>query len=342
MIWKPKAQAKVTKTETAHAVSLLSSAVWHMGIIEEFAHIRYIGAMHPNLSDSGSHHGVEVWTDIVEDQYGYQGVPMAEDLGTSSIDEIETVLSAVEATGKGFPRDEVYSVIMIESGWKPHNYYHSKLVPPEKAAGGLIGFMPFVLKSLGWDDTAIEFRKLSTAEQAPWVAEYFRRSAPWKYPGDTYVATAAGGYTGKSGATTVYKNDPNKQNDAWDLNKVWDINKDEVITVEELRQVLLTRMKKAPVGGEVIEPGPKAPPGGSPGEPSPALVYWLGVCTSPNASCLLSLHKGMYDSPLVKIVQTSLKKKGLYSGKLDGDFGPLTEAAMRAFVNLQSKTVEHL
>lgn len=325
MTWKPKAQAKVTKAETAHAVSLLSSAVWHLGIIEEFTHIRYIGAMHPNLSDSGEHRGVEVWTDIVEDQYGYQGAPMAEDLGTSSIDEIETVLSAVEAVGKGYPRDEVYSTIMIESGWKPHNYYHSSKVAPEKAAGGLIGFMPFTLKNLGWDDTAIEFRKLSTAEQAPWVAEYFKRSAPWKYPGDTYVATAAGGYIGRPDSTLVYK----AGTPEYDLNKVWDINKDGNVSVGELRQILLTRMKKAPVGGEVIEPGPKAPRPGSPGGGQPALVYFLVLSSTPNVAAVLSVHEGMRDSELVLMVQASLKEKGLYKGKLDGDYGPMTETAVR-------------
>lgn len=326
MTWKPKIQAKVTQSEVAHAVGLLPpNTAWHLGIIEEFAHIQYRGAMHPNSSGAGEHPGVEVWTDIPADQVG--GI-MAEDLGTSSLDEIETVLQAVEATGKGFPRDEVYSVIMIESGWKPHNYYHSPLVPKEKAAGGLIGFMPFVLKNLGWTGTAEEFRAQSTAEQAPWVAKYFAQSAPWRYPGDTYVATAAGGYTGKPDDVVVYKDNPNKNNDAWDLNKVWDINKDHQITVGELRQVLLTRMKKAPTGGVAIEPSPKAP-GDSPGGGLPVPVYFLAVSSSPSVKDVFSIHEGMRNSELVRMVQASLKDKGIYKGRLDGDYGPLTEAAVK-------------
>lgn len=255
MAWKPKAQALVTQAEVFRAKELLPpNPLWGVGVIVEDGHIQYRGAYHPNSSGSGTHPGVEVWTDIVSDQHGAK--PMAENLGSSTLDEIETVLSAVEAVSN-FPRDEVYSTVMIESGWKPHNYYHSPKVPADKAAGGLIGFMPFTLKSLGWTGTATEFRKLTTAEQAPWVAEYFKRSKPWRFPGDTYVATAAGGYTGRPNDVIVYKNDPNKTADAWDLNKVWDINKDEQITVGELRQVLLTRMKKAPTGGVAIMPDPK-------------------------------------------------------------------------------------
>lgn len=325
MVWKPKQQALVTKEEVAHAVALLQSGSWHLGVLEETDTLQYRGAMHPNYGKPGEHPGVEVWTNVVADQVGAK--PMAEDFGTSSPDEIETVLAAVEATGKGHPRDEVYSTIMIESGWKPHNYYHSKLVKPENAAGGLIGFMPFTLKNLGWKGTATEFRALSTAEQAPWVAKYFAGLPAWKYPGDTYVATAAGGYVGRSGATTVYKNDPNKQNDAWDLNKVWDINKDEVITVEELRQVLLTRMKKAPTGGAVIPPKVPTVPAPSP-EPGSAgsLSEFLEQLFSALESDADQGRYPIFGRDADSVVRAFQKSRQI---SIDGDVGRETVGAIR-------------
>lgn len=329
MAWRLKKQSLVTAAEVAMAKSLLPpNPEWKIGVIQTNGHIQFRGAMHPDADMSGNHPGVEVWTDIVGDQHG--AIPMAEDFGTSTPDEIETVLAAVEATGKGYPRDEVYSVIMIESGWKPHNYFHSPKVKPENAAGGLIGFMPFVLKSLGWTGTAIEFRAQSTAEQAPWVAEYFARTGGWKYPGDTYVATAAAGYVGRAPDVVVYTDNPNKENDAWDLNKVWDIDKDKRITVGELRQVLLTRMKKAPSGGTVID-DPKEPGAGRPGGGSLVPVYYLGLSLSPVGG-LGNTHEGRFNSEIVRVLQSLLKAKGFYTGRVDGDHGPLTEAAIRKYM----------
>jgi hypothetical protein len=103
--------------------------------------------------------------------------------------------------------------------------------------------MPFVLKALGWAGTAVEFRAQSSAQQAPWVGKYFAQvKGQWKYPGDTYVAVAAGGYVGKPDGTAVYK----AGTPAYDSNKVWDTDKDGVITVGDLRLVLLSRMKGIP------------------------------------------------------------------------------------------------
>lgn len=87
-----------------------------------------------------------------------------------------------------------------------------------------------------------------------------------------------------------------------------------------------------PVEGGTGTENPKAPttPGDSPGGlPSVAPVYFLALSSSPSAHAVLSMHQGDKDSELVLMVQASLKEKGLYKGKLDGDYGPLTEAAVR-------------
>ena len=43
------------------------------------------------------------------------------------------------------------------------------------------------------------------------------------------------------------------------------------------------------------------------------------------------LRKGSHNVRAVKELQTSLKSKGFYKGKIDGDFGPMTEKAVKDF-----------
>lgn len=310
MTWKPKTQP--TSAEVAKAKSLLPpNPAWKIGVIVEEGVIQYRGAMHPNASGEGTHPGVEVWTNVGAE-------PVKEDLGTSSPEEIELVLQAAEA--QGYPRDEVYSVVQIESAWKPHNYYHSPKVPPEKAAGGLIGFMPFVLKALGWTGTAIEFRAQTTAQQAPWVGKYFAQvKNQWRYPGDTYVAVAAGGYVGRPDSTPVYKSGTQ----AYDLNKVWDTDKDGVITVGDLRKVLLTRMKKAPAGGTA---------NALPKDQAEPERFFLDLSPVLSSRSVCGIKRGDKNSSAVRAVQIGLKDEGLYKGKIDGAYGPLTSAAIKEFL----------
>ena len=311
MTWKAKASP--TPAEVAYAKSLLPpNPAWAIGVIETQGHIQFRGAMHPNASGEGTHPGVEVWTDVAADQYG--STPMVEDLGTTSPAERELVLAAAEA--QGYPREEVYSTIQIESGWKPHNWYHG--TTPDKAAGGLIGFMPFVLKALGWTGTPEEFRAQSSGQQAPWVGKYFAQvKGRWKHPGDTYVAVAAASFVGRPSYTPVYK----AGTKAYDWNKVWDTDKDGVITVGDLRQVLLSRMKGIPAD----TPGPKAE---GPAVSSP--VYYLSLSREPFFA-VASLREGS-KGQWVANLQASLRGKGLYTGAIDGIFGPLTHRAIKDFL----------
>ena len=312
-MWKAKAHP--TAGEVAHAIALLPPVgTWKLGLIHQVEHIQYRGAMHLNASDSGTHPGVEVWTDIPEDQYG--ATPMAEDLGTTTPAERELVLAAAEA--QGYPRDEVDAAVMVESGWKPHNWYHG--VAPEKAAGGLIGFMPFVLKNLGWKKGGIAFRAQSSGEQAPWVGKYFAQvKGQWRYPGDTYVALAAGGYVGKADSFVVYK----KGTPAYDLNRGWDTNKDGQITVGDLRAFAVSHMK----GYSAPKPSPKAEVGGS-----SSVVYFLDLSASLSTASVASLVPGEKVSSAVKVVQNHLQNQGYYTGKIDGLLGPKTLGAIQRYL----------
>lgn len=273
MVWKPKQQALVTSSEVAKAKSYLPpNPDWTIGVIATEGHIQYIGAMHPNASGDGQHPGVEVWTDIASEQVGAK---LVEDLGTTSPEERELVISAI--TRYGYPRNEAYHIVRIESAWKPHNYYHSSKVASDAAASGLIGFMPTTLYGLGWRGPTVpgksirvfeggkwvnkpqpdmrEFRKLSSREQAAWVGRYFRPIAgKWKFPGDAYVAVAGSKFIGWPNDAIAYTDNPAKSNDAVDLNPGWNHNKDGVITVGEIRQTVLNQLSKA-----VPEPVPIPP-----------------------------------------------------------------------------------
>lgn len=163
--------------------------------------------------------------------------------------EKEIVLA--EGERRGWPRQELDACIAIESGWNPHAYNR------QSNAGGLIGFMPQVLKRLGWTGTPEAFRAQSIAEQAPWVGKYFdqdlMRARPWKVPGDTYMALAAPAYTGAPDATIVYP----RGSKAWEWNQGW-VGPDGEITAGSIRAVCLRKMRRLAGGGPV----PAAPKGG--------------------------------------------------------------------------------
>lgn len=245
MAWKAK--RRPTQAEVKHAIELLSS--WKMGIIEENGHIQYRGDWHPNYGKPGKHHGVEVWTDIPEDQYGYKpsGEPMANNWGTTTDAERAKVLAEGEA--RGYPAEELNASIQIESGWQPHAFAKST------NAGGLIGFMPFVLKKLGWEGTPEEFRAQSSGEQAEWVGAFFDLVGAnrWRVPGDTYLALAASGHVGAPDSKVIYA----KGTKAWELNPGWRPKDGGDITAGSIRALLLRKMGSMPP--LVLSPKPVPP-----------------------------------------------------------------------------------
>lgn len=298
-MWKPK--AKPTSDEVEHAKSLLPPfPLWQIGLIEQFEHIQWRGAMHPNYNTAGEHPGVEVWTDIPEDQ-----VKVGKKLKATS-SEIEKVLQAAE--DQGYPRDEVYSTIMIESGWD------SSARNPVSNAVGLIQFLPSTLRGLGYTGHYSDFQKLSAGEQAEWVGKYFAAvKNRWRFPGDTYVATAATGFIGAPNSTIAYK----KLSKAVEQNRLWDVDKSGDITVGEIRAFLLKRMKTAPAssGEGTAKATPKVP------IPDYSLEEWRSLLV---LTLLDDAEHKRYVTLPVRTLDKLKEYQFYHQLKVDGVLGPLT------------------
>jgi len=88
-------------------------------------------------------------------------------------------------------------------------------------------------------------------------------------------------------------------------------------------------MPPATDDGGIPGESPKPSPGGS---PSVAPVYFLALSSTPGARDVGSLHQGMRNNATVRMVQVFLKGIMFYHGQIDGDHGPLTEAAIRKFL----------
>ena len=91
------------------------------------------------------------------------------------------------------------------------------------------------------------------------------------------------------------------------------------------------------------EPGQEGSQGtqGSPATPTPKPT--IKVVTAPPATPTptpKSLQRGFTDSEEVRKLQKRLKELGWYSGSADGDFGPATEAAVKAFQRANGLTAD--
>ena len=147
--------------------------------------------------------------------------------------EREAVLA--EGVRRGWPAAELDAAIAIESAWNPASMH------PVTKAGGLIGFMPFVLRDLGWKGTPREFYAQSAREQAPWVGRYFDLvGVRWHVPGDTYLALAAPRFVGAPDSQVAYP----KGSKAWQLNPGWRDPLTGEITAGSIRRVLLRKMAR--------------------------------------------------------------------------------------------------
>lgn len=153
------------------------------------------------------------------------------------VTEAERSIVLAEGTRRGWPAEELDAAIAIESGWNPSAHH------PATRAGGLIGFMPFILAKLGWTAGPEAFWRLSAAEQAPFVGRYFDLvGVRWTQPGDTYVALAAPKYVGAPDSTEVYP----RGSKAWQLNPGWRDPLTGLITAGSIRRVLLRKMRRGP------------------------------------------------------------------------------------------------
>jgi hypothetical protein len=286
MTWRPARGKEITPARVERAKAWLRSPQWQLGILEtdESEGIQFRGAMHPNRNDAGKHRGVEVWVRIGDDDVTPTEVPSPRPVvtditprarGKVAADEWVDVIS--EGARRGWPPAELDAAIMIESGWDPHISNRST------NAGGLIGFMPFVLRDLGWKGSPESFRSQSARAQAPWIGRYYDSIGKrWRVPGDTYVALAAPAFVGARDSTIAYK----RGSKAWELNPGWR-GPDGEIRVGSIRQLLLRKVARlaAQDAGKGVAPpatkpvGPKPPASGIAALVALAIAYvaarWL-------------------------------------------------------------------
>lgn len=139
-----------------------------------------------------------------------------------------------EFVSRGFPEAEARASVQIESGWDPsaHNAIR---------AGGLIGFLPSVLRLLGWTQGPERFWQLSASEQAPWIGKYLDMvGRKWSHPGDTYLALAASGHVGDSDERIIYP----RGSKAWQQNPGWRPRNGGDITAGSIRATLFRAMER--------------------------------------------------------------------------------------------------
>lgn len=233
-MWAPA--SRPTRAQVLRAQELLRAGL-APGEVHSESGVQYRGAWHPNEGGGGVHRGVEVWlSDAAQD--GAASTPRAAPAVPPPLavdDERAAVLA--EGERRGWPAAELDAAIQIESGWNPHAYAKST------NAGGLIGFMPFVLPMVGWRGTPEAFRAQGIRAQAPYVGRYFDvTKTKWRRPGDTYLAMAAPGFVGRDDAVEVYP----VGSKAWQLNSGWR-GPDGRITVGSIRAVLFRKMaRRAP------------------------------------------------------------------------------------------------
>lgn len=139
----------------------------------------------------------------------------------------------------GWPAKEVNAVINFESGWRPG------IINRISQAVGLIQFMPFTLKTIGFGATmnaaerVAAMARLSAREQVPWVVKFFQSTGKrWRLPGDTYLAVAAPGFVGARDEVVIYP----VGSKAWQQNPAWRSDADGPITAGSIRRIILRKV----------------------------------------------------------------------------------------------------
>ena len=128
----------------------------------------------------------------------------------------------------------IAAVAHAETGMRPAAF------DPRSNAGGLIGFMPFILRGLGWTGTPEEFRQLSAREQIPYVERYYRPYARYGLtnPGIVYAFN----FLPARAQRAVSQGDAGVLTRAgesyYDVNRILDRNGDGAITIGDLQQHL--------------------------------------------------------------------------------------------------------
>lgn len=205
----------------------------------------------------------------------------------------------VVASALGAKHLDLLQVEMAESGVRADAMNRST------RASGLIQFMPRTLEGLGWRHGDEAFRKLSAAEQVPWVRRYFAPHAgKLDTPERLYVAVFLPALLGEATSQDVVLCAKHgRLGWVYAANAVFDANRDYVITVGELGEAIRRNMA-----------GPRWEE-----------VYWRATGRQ------APLRDVGFDVRTVLGQQRALVRLGYDPGPLDGLPGPRTALAVARF-----------
>ena len=186
---------------------------------------------------------------IAEDLEGDErSLPWMKGADETSFAFRQGVLAVAQATG--FPADEIWGVIGLESAFDPAKRN------PAGGATGLIQWMP------RWAPVPVErLARMTREDQLPYVLQFFQRHR-WRVPGDAYVATFWPAALGKGDGEVIARKgeiDPTLKADVYAVNRGLDTDGDGVITVGDVRAKLLRAIggaRRIPTDGADPEPSP--------------------------------------------------------------------------------------
>ena len=111
---------------------------------------------------------------------------------------------------------------------------------PRSNAGGLIGFMPSILRGLGWTGSPEEFRQLTATQQVPYVERYYRPYAGYlRNEGLVYVANFLPSRLPRAAASDDSFVVSREGDPYYGSNRILDRNSDGSITVGDLKTHIL-------------------------------------------------------------------------------------------------------
>lgn len=178
--------------------------------------------------------------------------------GVGTVLSIPLPISQTRLMQKPSVQSELAWVIEIESSWVP------SIQNPKSKATGLIQFLPSTAAKLG--TTVEDLKKMSRAQQAPYVSKYFFMAAEGRLcteVGDLYMLVAAPGAFSREAYHIVYP----VGSPGWRDNPTWRLPGDGPCTVGSIRR------RGVPPGELPPDLGvPKGKGGGVPLPPVPTLT----------------------------------------------------------------------
>lgn len=131
-------------------------------------------------------------------------------------------------------------------------------------------------------------------------------------------------YDGKG--STVSLSDPHNLHVAWFSHVMRDSGYYGLELIKHIGAQLRYHSEIGKETGEYVDGGS---PGTGPKVDLPVPVYYLQLSVVSTSRDVVHVHEGMQNDESVRVLQRGLLTKGFYKGRIDGDYGPLTEQAVR-------------